>query len=466
MSDGDHVLRLVEHRSASLDDAWVAAVDPDFWKSTELRISKSPDQEQWQVLADSLVGVARTKTARGYLTVHVTPKLDRCDPFFLADYAYGQRHQPLRQLPGEQALVDQVRSDPAACLLLWHVLAIHRFSARWLRRDQITVDTELHGKVRGSLRLGTYVSRHLAHGDAATIPVRLRERTPDTPNNRLLKAGLRRAAQLALQLPVPAARTAVRAAVNAALPRFAQVTDVPGTPRDLRATSTKGPLRHYTNILEVTTGLLRGDYFSGDPGTSETPAFLWSMPTLFQEALRGVLSEHPELTLTTGVPVATIHDSLGVRRSSSKVDPDFVATTSTGGVLIMDAKYKQAARATDTVDDDVVIPGARRITVPRSDIYQMVAYRQHDRWPNPTGALIYPITLADNEALPAPYQIRGFGPPLHICFLDVGPNARANLTAFHTVVGELALTASRAPTPRELPARPRLAVWGAAHRAV
>ena len=440
MTGPDHVLHLVEYRFASLSDAWVQAIPAAFWDQTKTKVTRAPGQDGWTVLAESYVGVARVKTALGPLTLHISPKLDRCDVFFLADYAYGQRHQPLRKLPGEQALVDQVRDDPAACLLLWHVLAIHRFSARWLRRDQVTITKNLHGKVKGSILLSRYITHHVALADAATIPCRVRERTHDTPNNRILKAGLRRAAQLALQLPVPGARRAVTAAVNAALPRFAQVADVAGSPRDIRETSTKGPLRRYTEVLSATIAFLQGQYLSGDPGATGTTAFLWSMPTLFQEALRGVISESASLRLLEAAPVATIHDAHGIKRSSSKVDPDYVVLTSAGSTLLMDAKYKRAVKDA-SADELLEVPGARHVSVPRSDIYQMVAYRQHDQWSNAAGALVYPISLHPGEVLPAPYQVRGFGAPIHICFIDVGPNARANLRRFLEYTVELAAEA-------------------------
>lgn len=430
MTAAEHVLRLTEHRSANVEDAWVQAVPASFWEQTKTTVTRAPAQHGWSVQAESYVGIARVNTALGHLTLHISPKLERCDSFFLADYAYGQRHQPLRQLPGEQALVDQVRDDPAACLLLWHVLAIHRFSARWLRRDQVTRTQDLHGKVKGSIQLSRYITKHLALADAATIPCRVRERTQDTPNNRILKAGLRRAAMLATTLPVPGARRAVRAAVNAALPRFAQVADVPGSPRDFRGTSTKGPLRHYTEVLNATINFLQGNYLSGDLGTTGTTAFLWSMPTLFQEALRGVLAETTSLHLIDDVPTATIHDAHGTQLSSSKVDPDYVVLRPDGSTLLLDAKYKNAAGIGSPAAELIEVPGARRIRVPRSDIYQMAAYRQHDRWATPTGVLVYPISLRSGEPLPAPYEVRGFGSPIYICFIDVGTNARSNLAPF------------------------------------
>jgi 5-methylcytosine-specific restriction enzyme subunit McrC len=438
LTDDERILRLTEHRSGSLEDSWVQAVPASFWEQTKTTVTRAPGQDGWSVQAEAYVGIARVHTELGPLTLHISPKLNACDPFFLADYAYGQRHQPLRHLPGEHALVDQVRNDPAACLLLWHVLAIHRFSARWLRRDQVTLTQELHGKVKGSIQLSRYINKHVAVADAATIPCRVRERTQDTPNNRILKAGLRRAATLARSLPVPGARRAVHAAVNAALPiaspRSPTYQAAPAT------FATPPPKAPFGTTPRSSTPPSASSKATTSAETSDRPApppSCGALPTLFQEALRGVLTEASTLRLIEDVPTATIHDATGVKRSSSKVDPDYVVLRPGGTTLLLDAKYKHAASTTDIATDIVAVPGARRIRVPRADIYQMAAYRQHDRWATPTGALVYPISLHPGEPLPAPYQVRGFGQPIHICFMDVGPEARANLPRFLTHIDSL-----------------------------
>ena len=77
MTDTDHVLRLTEHRSATLEDAWVQAIPASFWEQTKTTVIRAPGQEGWSIQAESYVGIARLNTALGYLTFHITPKLER-----------------------------------------------------------------------------------------------------------------------------------------------------------------------------------------------------------------------------------------------------------------------------------------------------------------------------------------------------------------------------------------------------
>ena len=82
----------------------------------------------------------------------------------------------------------------AACRLLWHVKAIDDFARRWLRRGYQSGEVVLNGTVRGKLTLSQYVKRYVSTGQNQNVPCCVTMRTHDTPNNRLLKAGLRRPA--------------------------------------------------------------------------------------------------------------------------------------------------------------------------------------------------------------------------------------------------------------------------------
>lgn len=427
-----------EYGRTSVSDSWIERVDKRFWAQTGVTISKVPSDEAWTLKADKFVGIARTKTEDGWLTLQVRPKLENCDTYFLANYAYGQRSEPLRLIDADDALLESLRSDPVACLLLWHVRAIDKFAARWLRRGYQAGEVVLNGTVRGKLMLSQYVKRYVSTGQNHNVPCRVTMRTHDTPNNRILKAGLREVAVLAQTLPVPSARSAIVRSVNAALPRFSQVSDVKVTPADLRQATAKGPFRHYESILHTTKELLAGNLFGSAIGVHSTDAFMWEMPTLFQEAVRGILDASDAFNLDNRrAPVAKIVDALGQKKTTSKVDPDFVLNTD-AGVLLLDTKYKKALAtaaqkgATDGTGDDEaleLVPG-RKIKVTRSDVYQMAAYRQHERWPEATVALLYPVALSPDEPLPSPYRVENFGDPIHITFIDVGPNAQTNLPQF------------------------------------
>lgn len=77
--------------------------------------------------------------------------------------------------------------------------------------------------------------------------------------------------------------------------------------------------------------------------TQTTSAFMWQMPVLFQESIRGLIGSTPDLRLVDHRPgTARIYDAAGKRRVSSKVDPDLVLRTSSGTTLLLDTKYKDA----------------------------------------------------------------------------------------------------------------------------
>ena len=197
---------------------------------------------------------------------------------------------------------------------------------RWLRRDYRRVNQVLGGKVKGRPLVGRYVAQHLAAGDAASIPCRMQERTQDAENNHLLKAGLRYVLAASHVLPVPAARKVVMREAKAALPLFAQVSGIKVSPSDLQAASSQGPFRHYASMLAATTALLEGELMGTELGSSaSTTLFIWHMPTLVQEALRGVIDSADGLVLMpSAMGKAVVRDAAGKRLRTSKVDPDLI----------------------------------------------------------------------------------------------------------------------------------------------
>lgn len=425
-------LELVEYVDSPISDELVQTVDASFWKELGIKISRRPDEAGWRARADSFSGIARVHNGDVDLTVVIRPKLEGADVIFLAEHAYGQRTDALRRPKADRVGIDSDYADPVAAFLIWYVEAVSDFATRWLRRNYRSRHVTLHGKVRGRFLVSRYVSQNLSTARNADIPAVITERTIDTPNNRLLKAGLRRVAKLAATLPGASARRAVRAAVNAALPRFAEVTDTKIGSVELRATTTSGPERHYATILQATKDLLSGTYLGVSLGTVATESFVWSMPHLFQEALRSILHEWEDAALDqTTRPNGKILDGDGATLRRSRIDPDYVLDSPTGR-LLLDAKYKDALR--DRKDDSELLSiGANKVkvNVSRSDLYQMVAYRQQPEWVGAATVLVYPIVLTDAESLPLPHQFVGLGEPVSLIFIDIGPRARATLPAFY-----------------------------------
>ncbi|WP_181067952.1 MULTISPECIES: hypothetical protein [unclassified Rathayibacter] len=430
MSIRVEVLKLSEYGESVIDDDLAQLVEEKFWTALGITLSKHPRDAGWRVKADALSGIARAKTRNLDLTVRIEPKLADADLVFLADYAYGQRGNPLRRPDAARVGVDSQHNDPIATLLIWYVNSVSDFATRWLRRSYRSRRVTLDSRVRGRVLIGPFLTRSLTSGRANEIPCVVTERTIDTANNQVLKAGLRRVAKLAMTLPVPAARRAVRRAVSGALPRFAEVSDVEIGPGQIRATTAKGPERHYESILATTLDLLEGRFLGQTLGQAQVESFLWSMPHLFQEAVRGILELSESFTMDgSRRPSARYLDSAGLPLTASRIDPDFVLTDG-AGVTVLDAKYKNALGLGGPDTDLVESVTGPRLRVSRSDLYQLAAYRQHSGWNGAPVALIYPVTVKPGAKLPAPYVVRGLGEPIWLTFIDIGPRAREHIETF------------------------------------
>lgn len=424
-------LRLQEYETTLVDDELVQLVDESFWISVSVTATRLPKEVEWRLKADALSGIARYRSADVDLTVVIEPKLRGADVLFLAEHAYGQRTEVLRRPKGSRVGIDNAYSDPITALLVWYVDAVADFATRWLRRSYRTREVVLPGHVRGRFLVSKYMTQSLATARNAEVPCVITERTIDTANNRVLKAGLREVAKLSSALSVPAARKAVKAAVNAALPMFAEVSDTSIGVRELRATSTRGPERHYASILQTTGDLLGGRHLGQQMGANQVSSFMWAMPALFQEALRGILEASGAFTVDKSKrPSAAIYDGSAKRLTTSKIDPDYVLRAG-NDVILFDAKYKESLRIPGNEEDSLTVGNSgSRIRVSRGDIYQMAAYRQQPLWLGARTALVYPIVLAKGQALPEPYEVRGIGAAIRLQFLDIGPNARDNLASF------------------------------------
>ncbi|MFN3949137.1 5-methylcytosine restriction system specificity protein McrC [Microbacterium sp.] len=445
MTQRVEVVELGEYGETLIDDTLAELVDAEFWAALGMTVSKSPGADQWTLKAGSLSGIARLRTRAADVTVRIEPKLPGADLVFLAEHAYGQKVEALRRPKADRVGIDSQHNDPIATLLIWYVDAVREFATRWLRRSYRTRRVILNSRVRGRVLTGPYINRSLTSARANEIPCAITERTVDTANNRVLKAGLRRVGILARTLPVPAAQRAVRRAVAGTLPLFADVQDVEVNGTQLRALSTRGPERHYENILATTTDLLQGRYLGQNLGQASVESFLWSMPDLFQEAVRGLLGESELFTMRgERRPTAKYYDAAGGRLRSSRIDPDYIVD-GPDGIVLLDAKYKDALPGLGGTDTDLLeSKTGPSLRVSRSDLYQLAAYRQHASWDSAPVALVYPVIVKTGDALPDPYVVQGLGDPIWLVFVDVGRHAREHVASFiQTIAGLGARNARR-----------------------
>ncbi|TPW78390.1 hypothetical protein [Schumannella sp. 10F1B-5-1] len=437
---GQPLLEISEQSTARAADDLVSALSRDRWKELGLAFQKTPGDDDWTVRAGDLTGIARLEIAGQQAHLRVAPKIEGLDLFFLADWAYGTQSVG-KKLRDARANLAALRTEPAACLLGWYVAEVIAFATRWLRRGYVIREDELVGRVRGHIDVARYLDRSASRARPHVIPTRFAESSLDTPTNRYLKAGLRQVAVLARTLPVEGARSALAELTRRALTLFVGVADAPARPGDVNRFNISGPLRHYGPIVRFTTALLEGTYVSTEVGGHVQDAIMWSLNSLYEEALGNVLQAWPGASLLKTRSRATLVDAVGRVNGSTPVKPDYVVRRGDGAQLVLDAKYKDVLPAASVAraEDSVAIAPARgqRVRVRRADIYQAVAYARHSNLRTDRVALIYPVSLGFGDEYPAPLLVREFDPACHVIFFDVGPNARAHRNDFYRTLDRL-----------------------------
>lgn len=438
---GVPVLEIAEQSTARATDGLVAAVCEARWKELSLSLHKAPGDCNWTVRSADFTGIARLDVAGKPVHLRVTPKIDDLDLFFLADWAYGTQSVGKR-LKDARANLAALRSEPAACLLGWYVAEVLAFATRWLRRGYVVSEDDLVGRVRGSIDVARYLSRSVAQARPHVVPSRFTEPSHDTAANRYVKAGLRKVAVLAHAVPIAGARVALDELVRRALSLFNAVGDVPAQPQDALRLNLSGPLRHYTSIVRFTTALLEDTYVSNETGGHEQDAIMWSLNSLYEQALRNVLNAWPSASRIHGSYHATVTNFDDDRKvnGSTSVKPDYVMRRSDGALLVLDAKYKSVLPSVQAPADDSIdlIPGAgQRIRVRRADIYQVVAYARHAGLRADKAVLLYPVALGADDDYPTPLRVREFAPTCHLVFFDVGPTADAHRAALYEALDRI-----------------------------
>jgi 5-methylcytosine-specific restriction enzyme subunit McrC len=423
-----------EYGTASAPPELVDSVEDALWPRVRLTAGRRAGERDWTVSAEQHVGVARLRVGARDVPLSIRPKL-AVDVFFLADYAFGggsDRNVLVdRRL---QADLAAIRTDPAACLIAWLLADVERFARRHLRRTYLLRREVLEGELRERLLLDDYVSGHLGQGLPQEVPCEFPDLSVDTPANRAIRATVRYALTQVPLLELEAARIALRKRARRTLALFAAVSDERLHARTFRDLRRHGHPRHYAPILDRCEAFASGMHLEREIGDTTRQAFLWDMNVLFQEAIRGILDLWPAGALDTTRPRATIRSPAGERLSSAKVDPDYVLRGS-WGTLLLDAKYKDTGLSADT--QEIAVPGAGRVRVSRADVYQAVAYRQHDAYPQAASGLVFPVALVPGQPLPKPRTVTGFGEPIHLLFVDVGAAASINLGGLYEHLAEL-----------------------------
>jgi 5-methylcytosine-specific restriction enzyme subunit McrC len=325
-------IALQEYRSVDIELSADAARLLAGVAGPRLSVALGPEPGKWTVTATSHVGTITVPD----LQLLIRPKASLHNVFQMLDVA---PESFARDPFGFEA-------DRSLLAVMAHLLARateRAIGAGLLRAYRVEEDRLL--ALRGRIDVGALIRR-----PALTIPVpcRFDEYTADIPENRALKAALRRL------LRVPGVPPAVRRTMSLAVARFEAVQDANVDPQLLDRVVYTRLNRHYRPALELAALILRNLTLIDRIGSDDASAFLVDMNDLFQRWVLDRLRKHLRGRLAVaGEP--TVH--LGTKRQVPMA-PDLVFYEKDELAYVADTKYKLTST------------GVGR----SSDYYQLLAY--------------------------------------------------------------------------------------------
>lgn len=247
--------------------------------------------------------------------------------------------------------------------------------------------------VRGRVMLNRQLTRYgdLKHRHVCAYA----ERSPDTPENRVILATLLYISALLSPQEAPLTKR-----IRALIPRFEGVARIfPAQAASLlRNVRPRRQTMRYTQSLALCALILNHLGLANLAGRHPFPSFLIDMPRLFESYLTARL--HALLPQHALRVVAQRHDYLD-EAGRVRIRPDILIYPHRGNtpIFVVDAKY----RASGIGGDD------------RSgDLYQLGAYM--GRYGLERGALVYP---QHDPTTPSELRLRGTGERVHLFHLDL-----------------------------------------------
>ena len=288
---------------------------------------------RWRMVPNGRVGAVRA----GNLEVRVKPKAGIARLMFMLGYA---KDPGFRPEPVSAAAEVDLWPAVAETLVRQVELAIRR----GLLFGYTTVDDAL-SVVRGRVRIA---DQHRRPGLPVPLQVSYDDRSPDIPENQVLRAALR------LMMTVPRLPAESLRKLSLVERRFNGVTLLP-TGRRARWQPNRRN-RAYVPALRLAEVILKRLSVEYADGEFSAASFVVNMPLLFEQfvgtALREALRERSGIT--TILPTEFLDTEKAVR-----IEPDVVYSEHGRSVVIFDAKYKLEREAGG---------------FPNADLYQMLGY--------------------------------------------------------------------------------------------
>ena len=249
-------------------------------------------------------------------TVHETNYFSKC---YKIDF-----NRPEIEAPEANNLLSPI-------LLIHYVSLLERVVKYGLKKDYVTIESNLNNKVKGHL----LIAKHLHHNVISRHENRAyccyQTYTEDIPVNRLLKQALIFADRMLKGLSIKKSNR-LQVKINALLSTFSQVSEQPINISSTKAAKGDKIFRHYADAIEVAKLILRRCDFSLSEAASDmhkTPPFWIDMSRLFEMYVYKKLYD--------AYPGQILFQVSGYQKTAA----DYVYVPKDGEMpLVIDAKYK------------------------------------------------------------------------------------------------------------------------------
>lgn len=305
-------------------------------QSSELvDVIAEPQQEHWQLVSDSRVGVAVGSTWE----VRVTPRLDVPQLFFLLAYARDPKGWKDQEAPfaAEPELLNAVAAG-----FSWHAL---RTIEQGLLRGYVHLDERLT-TIRGHIRFGDQIAR------SAALPLPVEVSYDDYTANIIENQIIKTATVTLLRLPrIPSMARRRLLRLRALLDEI----DVLPRPREAQAPPLTRLNERYRPALRLAELILRASSIEVSRGSISSVTFLFDMNRVFEDFVSTSLRESLE---AYGGEVQ-FQNTLNLDEDGRvPIRPDVIWQRTGKPRAVIDAKYK----------------ALRPAGMPNADAYQMLAY--------------------------------------------------------------------------------------------
>jgi 5-methylcytosine-specific restriction enzyme subunit McrC len=349
--------------------------------------------------ASCLVGVEKI----GDYTVFVSPKVNYADFFTMVNYAYDFNID----LKDDRVYLEQTYGNLTAIFLKYIIMSLRVFVAKDLKRSFVRKEEDLTSKIKGRVMLSSYLKKSVPAKKDSTIPCQFHEIQVDCLENQIIRYTIEMA-KVVIQSRVfslPLRRELIDEC-NKILQRLGMVSFRRIELGDFNRVRYVGRFKEYRQPHQLCQLFMEAAKLEMKSGKFSFKGFHLDMNELFEKFVAGVLKKEAGL-------------KVDIQEKGGFSIDGYAKYICLDGWLneegfVFDTKYKEVFEPTK--DREATTIGA--IKVLNADIYQILAYCNHNKFSGASGILVYPIAFAtddDNRT----YLVRGFNRDIYLTSINL-----------------------------------------------